>query len=269
MKIIFFIISLTTVSFLQAQEQEPTVYSEIFDNYSPRNYYRVKNGQPNNLTINDTIILNKSETWIEKNIYTFESPNKILVKKFRNDSLAKDEIYKLDSIGRLINYEGNIKYSKGEWYITRLNFTYESNKKIIEKINRFGKIHMRYEVEYDSLKNPIILRDIIVGPDYTKLESVKYDYKHGIFTHMDFNYDGNLSKEEEGYINLDYVIDRNKFGDITRMYWMTSNKQDNIIYDIEYVYDQFNNWIKMVKILNTGNTKKVYSKTYRKINYNN
>ncbi|WP_199114257.1 hypothetical protein [Snuella sedimenti] len=255
---------------INAQEQEPNFYSEIYDKYSPRNHYVVKKGKPSSIKVNDTIYLGNSEKWIEYNVYTFEKPNKILVKKFRNDSLAKDEKYNLDSKGRIIKYEGNIKYSKGEWYVTRLNFSYEPNKKIIEKINRFGKIYMRYEVGYDSIKNPIYIKSTIVGgPNSSRLESINYDYLNGIFVRSEFNFDGNMRNEEEGFINTDYVIDRNEYDDITKMFWVTSNKKDKVIYDIEYEYDDFGNWIKIIKSYSEREEpKKVYSKTYRHIKYN-
>ncbi|RZN83466.1 MAG: hypothetical protein EVB11_04650 [Winogradskyella sp.] len=265
------IILLLSFSSIKAQEQEPDFYSEIYDKYSPRTHYLVKKGKPSSILVNDTIILRNSEKWIEHNVYTFEKPNEILVKKYRNDSLAKDEKYNLDSKKRIIKYEGNIKYSKGEWYITRLNFSYEPNKKITEKINRFGKIYMRYEVKYDSLKNPILIKSTIVGgPNSSRLENINYDYKNRIFARSEFNFNGKIRNEEEGFFNTDYVINRNPNNDITKMYWITSNKNDKIIYDIEYEYDNYGNWIKMIKSFSEGEEpKKIYSKTYREIKYKN
>ena len=269
MKKITIIIFLLSFCSINAQEQEPDFYSEIYDKYASRNYYEVENGKPSLIEVNDTIFYGSSKKWIEHNIYTFHKPNEILVKKYRNDSLAKDVKYKLDSKSRIIKYEGNIKYSKGEWYVTRLNFSYEPNKKITEKINRFGKIYMRYEVNYDSIKNPIFIKSTIVGgPESSSFENINYDYKNGIFVRSEFNYDGKIRNEEEGFINVNYVIDRNKFNDITKMYWITSNKEDKIIYDIEYEYDDNGNWTKMIKSYSEGEQpKKTYSKTYRQIKY--
>ncbi|WP_406684337.1 hypothetical protein N1F78_01000 [Seonamhaeicola sp. MEBiC1930] len=271
MKNIWIIILLLSFCSIRAQEQEPDFYSEIYDKNSPRNYYLVKKGKPTSIEVNDTIILRNSEKWIEHNIYTFEKPNEILVKKYRNDSLAKDEKYNLDSKKRIIKYEGNIKYSKGEWYVTRLNHSYESNKKTTEKINRFGKIYMRYEVNYDSLKNPTLVKSTIVGgPNSSRLENINYDYDNGIFVRSEFDFDGRIRNEEEGFFNTDYVINRNEFNDITKMYWITSNKKDKIIYDIDYEYDNYGNWTKMIKSFSEGEQPmKIYSKTYRKINYKN
>ncbi|WP_299246204.1 hypothetical protein [uncultured Aquimarina sp.] len=265
------IILITCLFFLfltNAQESEPTFYSEIYDKYAPRDYYLLKKGKPNSIKVNDTVFLRNSEKWIEENIYTYEKPNKVIVKKFRKDSLTKDEIYHLDSNNRMIKYEGNIKYSKGEWYVTKLNFAYDTGKKIIEKINRFGQIYMRYEVNYDSIKNPTLIKSTIVGPNNFRLENINYDYSNGIFVRSEFNFDGKIRNEEEGFINLDYVIEKNKFGDITKMYWVTSDKKDRIIYDVEYIYDNKNNWITMIKTLSEGGKpKKVYSKTHREIQY--
>lgn len=268
---IIIIIFLSSFCSIKAQEQEPDFYSEIYEKYLPRNNYVVKNGKLISIEVNDTILLRNSEKWIEHNIYTFEKPNEILVKKYRNDSLAKDEKYNLDSKSRIIKYEGNIKYSKGEWYVTRLNFSYETNKKITEKINRFGQIYMRYEVNYDSLKNPTRIKSTIVGgPNSSRLENINYDYKNRIFVRSEFDFDGNIRNEEEGFINTDYIIDRNEYNDIIKMYWVISNKKDKIIYHIDYEYDDFGNWIKIIKSYSEGEEpKKVYSKTYRKIKYKN
>lgn len=254
---------------IKAQDQEPDFYSEIYNKYASRNYYEVKNGKPSLIVVNDTNFYRNEKKWIEHHIYTFHKANEILVKKYRNDSLAKDEKYILDSKSRIIKYEGNIKYSKGEWYVTRLNFFYEPNKKIIEKNNRFGQIIMRYEVNYDSINNPTRIKSTIVGgSESSRFENINYDYKNGIFVRSEFNYDGKIINEAEGFINVNCVINRNKFNDITKMYWITSNKEDKIIHDIEYEYDDNGNWIKMIKSYSEGEQpRKTYSKTYRQIKY--
>ncbi len=262
------ILVITTLGYSQDQEFEPTFYSEIAERVAPKDYYNLKFGTPTKVTVHDTIFIANSEPWIEKNVYSFKNPREMFVKKYRDDELVADEIIQLDSNKRILHYEGNLKYEGGKWYITKVRYKYENNKKIKEKINNSGETYLRYTVEYDSLKNPVLFTNTIVGPDSNKLQSVKYDYKESSFILMDFNYQGKLNDEIKGYIHLDYVISKNEFGDVTKMYWILTDKKEPYIHEIGYEYDQQGNWIKMIKnVIHPDGTKKPYNRTYRKIEY--
>lgn len=262
---------ITTVGYSQYdQEFEPTFYSEIAERVAPRNYYSVKFGNPAEVIVNDTIFLANSETWIENNIYSFKSVKEMLVKKYRNNELIAEEIIELDSNNRILNYEGNLKYKGGKWYITKVKYQYQENKKIKEKINDSGETYLRYTVKYDSLKNPIEIEHTIVGLDHTRLQTVNYDYPNSKFILMDFNYHGRLEEEIKGNINSDYVLEKNENGDITKLYWILTDKIEPFIHEIDYEYDEKGNWIKLIKnVISPDGTKKPYYRTYREIKYKN
>jgi len=270
MKRILFIFFISNFLFLQGQEREPSIYTEIINSHLPKNNYSLKNGIPKEITIIDTLNLYNNETWIKKNKYTYLTKDKIQVTKYKNNELSAEEIIKIDKENRIIDYDGNIKYNDGKWFMTRINYIYEKNKKTIEKINDFGEIYIRYSIEYDKFKNPAVIKFDIVGPNYERLETADYDYKNGVFMILEFGYDGRLENETKGFINTDYVISKNQNNDITKMYWITSDKKDNIFHEFDYEYDKKGNWIKKIRTIITPNEpKKIISSTYRKIIYKN
>ena len=119
----------STIGYSQPPESEPTFYSEITERVAPRDYYIVKFGIPTEVIINDTIFMANSETWIEKNVYSFNTRgDEMLVKKYRNGLLIADERIELDPNNRILNYEGNLKYEDGKWYITKVKYKYETKK---------------------------------------------------------------------------------------------------------------------------------------------
>ena len=266
---IFFLFFITSIAYSQHQESEPTFFSEISERITPKDYYNIKFGTPKEVIVHDSIFLINSEIWVNKNIYNFKSPKKIDIKRYKNDEFVADEKIELDFNNKVLNYIGNLKYEGEKWYVTKFKYRYENKKKIKEKINDSGETYLRYTVEYDSLKNPILFTNTIIGtPNSNKLQSIKYDYKKNSFILMDFNYEGQLNNEIKGFINSDYIISKNEFGDITKMYWILTDKKEPYIHEIEYDYDKKGNWIKMVKsILSPDGTRKPFHKTYRKIEY--
>lgn len=273
MKNFLFIISLFlfAIGYSQHdQEFEPTFYSEISEKVASKSYYIVKFGNPSEVIVNDTIFMANSETWIEKNTYTFNSNFEMLVKKYLNNEFVADEIIHLDSIKRILNYKGNLKYEGGKWYITKVNYQYLKDKKIKEKINDSGETYLRYTVTYDSINNPTLIEHTIVGPDKTRLQNINYDYANSQFILMDFNYQGRLEEEIKGNINSNYILEKNENGDITKMYWILTDKTEPFIYEIDYEYDENGNWIKLIKnVLSPDGTIKPYCRTYREIKYKN
>jgi len=262
------ILFISTVGYSQYQESEPTFYSEIAERAAPRDYFKVKFGNPTKVIVNDTIYMEDSKTWIEKNIYNFKSRHEMQVKKYRDGELVANETIKLDSDNRIINYVGNLKYEGGKWYVTKVKYKYEKNKKTKEKINDAGETYMRYVIKYDSLKNPTVIENTIVGPNSTSMKTVNYDYSNGKFILMDFNYQGRLVDEIKGNINPDFIIRTNKSGDVTKMYWILTDKNEPFFHEIDYQYDDKGNWIKMVRnIVSPDGTKKPYHRTYRTIKY--
>lgn len=265
-----FLLFITLFGYSQNQESEPTFYSEIAERVAPKTYYSVKFGNPAEVVVNDTIFMANSETWIEKNVYSFKSSREMLVKKYRDNELIADEIIELDSNNRILNYEGNLKYEGGKWYVTKVKYQYQENKKIKEKINDSGETYLRYTVKYDSLKNPTEIEHTIVGPDHSRLQSVNYDYPNSEFILMDFNYQGRLEEEIKGNINSDFIIETNQNGDTTKMYWILTDKNEPYIHEIDYEYDEKGNWIKLIKnVISPDGTKKPYHRTYRQIKYKN
>lgn len=240
------------------------------DKCFPKDFYTVKNGHPSTIVFYDTIQRVNSEKWTERTNYTFKKNTEILVKKFKNDSLIKDEKYHLDSKGRIVKYVGDWKHRKGEWFNKKLKFSYEKNKKIIEQLNTLDQTTERCEVHYNRFKDPTRIETTIVGSDHFKLEDLKYDYINGTYIHLKTDSYGNPTHKESGVFNVDYVIEKNEFDDITKMYWITSNKKKKIIYHIDYEYDISGNWIKKITSrTENGVSKKIVSKAYRTITYKN
>lgn len=262
------IILISTFGFLQSQESEPTFFSEIAERVYPKDYYNIKHGIASKITVKDTTFMVNGEKWIEKNVYSFIDSKKLLVKKYRKNELVADEIILLDSHNRIIDYRGNLKYEDDKWYMTLLKYTYKRNKKIKEKINDSGETYMKYSVKYDKLKNPTLIKHEIVSPKHTRFQAINYDYRNDKFVLMDFNYDGKLKKEEKGFINSNYIISKNKYGDITKMYWILTDKNEPHTHEIFYDYDQNGNWIKMIRnVISPNGSKKPYHRTYRTIEY--
>ncbi|WP_396148665.1 hypothetical protein [Flavobacterium sp.] len=261
---------ITLFGYSQNQESEPTFYSEIAEKVASKAYYNVKFGNPSEVVVNDTIFMANSETWIEKNIYTFKSDFEMLVKKYRDNEFIADEIIQLDSDKRILKYFGNLKYEGEKWYITKVNYEYLKRKKIKEKMNDLGEIYMRYTVTYDSINNPTLIEHTIVGTDKSRLQNINYDYSNSQFIIMDFNYQGRLEEEIKGNINSNFVIETNDNGDVTKMYWILTDKKEPYIHEIDYEYDEKGNWIRLIKnVISPNGIKRPYHRTYRKIKYKN
>lgn len=267
---LLFLLFITTFGHSQHQESEPTFYTEILERVAFEDFYNVKFGDPLKVVAFDTTYTKYSEPSFKKTIYSFKNRKDLIVKKYKNDELVGDEILELDSINRILNYKGNLKYEGEKWYETNVKYKYTSRLKIKEKINDSGETYLRYIVEYDSLKMPLKIEHIIVDSESSKLQAIDYDYPNRKFILMDFNYNGQLVNELKGNFNSDFIIEKNEQGDVTKMYWVLGDMNEPYIHHMEYTYDEKGNWIRIIKnILGPDGTVEPFHRTYRKIEYKN
>jgi hypothetical protein len=208
--------------------------------------------------------------------YDFITKSQFTLKKFSNNNLIDHRIVRIDSLGRILSCTDSLSSASTDVngikknYIIRRNTFYKEDKKIIERVDGDGKPVFRNIVYYDSLKNPTMISDThIFDKIYgTGLQTVEYNYDQETYIYSDYRKKSKKPKIMKGFINFNTVFSANLQGDITTMYWPLSKKSEGIFHEIDYDYDKFGNWIKMIKTLvKQGEPKKVISKTYRRITY--
>jgi len=255
------------------QGQYVIVKSEIIENYSTNSPFRLKKGKPSKIMVLDTLYRDDRKD-VTQTTYSFKDAKHFSVKKFVNNKLRGYQTKEIDSIGREISYTDSLltgsSYSNGasKTDMNRAKFTYRDNVKIEERLDSSGVSVLRFTTYYDSLKNPTTITKTLIGANMTHIQTIDYNYEKGTFVHVDYSNGSKEGQQNKGFINLDYVIDKNEQGDITKMFWILSKKEESVIYNIDYTYDERGNWIRIFTTMNNPNEpKKVVSKTYRKIEY--
>lgn len=270
------VLCLINVFFLQAQSLiKPTLDSEILEKYVLKPHFKLSAGEASKILILDTIYFDDGKD-VEMTIYGFNEKNKFSLKRYVNKNLVGYRTFEIDSIGRILSYTDSLSSgsisTQGNFkkHITRANYFYKEDRKIIERVDGDGNPVYRNIVYYDSLKNPTMISGtyILHKNIGDRLQTIDYNYDKATYVYSDYKYKSDEPHINNGFINLDYIIDKNEQGDITKMYWPLSQKSDGIIHEIDYTYDEKGNWIKMFKTLTKpGEQKTIISKTYRKIKY--
>jgi len=61
--------------------------------------------------------------------------------------------------------------------------------------------------------------------------------------------------------------ERNEYGDLTRVLWVTANPYNKVFHVFEYKYDKKGNWVKRKRFIEKNGRKKLSTEVVRKIKY--
>ncbi|MFD1605170.1 hypothetical protein ACFSJW_01105 [Flavobacterium artemisiae] len=227
-------------------------------------FYKTKENNINNIIVNETNYL-KSETYINKWIFTYNSDTIVSGKLFKNDELKSIFEYYLDK-------EKNIKEQKVSFYnksvrndFSHIKFEKDKNLKLLYLLDINSKLRTKIIVEEDSLHSPIKITNLSSDNEIQSKETADYNYIANTYVYKVYNYLGEIILEKSESYNPNFIIERNEFNDITKMFWPLSKNKVVIIF--EYKYDKQGNWIKRTKKRVIDNKKEISSYTTRDIKY--
>ena len=232
-------------------------------------HYSLKNGQARKMVVKVITNPDDDDKIIGKWIYKFPSTNVITGKLYRNGALISTVELELDANKRTVFKNLNFKDENVGWERTISNIEYGEKSKEFQILNKEGEIESIMHVEFDSLKSPTKITTLDMHGKFKALATADYDYRNGTFNYKVFKKDMSIEMDRVEYYNLNYILKRNEFGDITEMFWPIAfaKKDVTIKHKIEYDYDKKGNWTKITRILVTPETEKVLSIIKRKINY--
>lgn len=229
-------------------------------------YYILKYGKASEIRV--TVVNNPNDDkYVDKWEYEFKDDNLVRGILYRDSELLSRTEFELDSLNRKISLKENFKHKALGWKRTDSRTLYTENKKELQFLNSTGDIQYKMIVEYDSVHFPIKITSYNSQGEFDALSTASYDYDSNTYRYKVYKNDMSVVLDQPKHFILNYILQKNEFGDVTEMYWITSNKEANVRHVIEYKYDKKGNWIRKKRRLITPDRKKVLSVISRKIKY--
>ncbi len=244
----------------------PTYWMNI---HSLENYYETRNNDVKKIVVNKTGFYSSGEKYVERWMFYFNEPNKILGEFYKGSELKSKYTYEFDDQKQLIKKIISIKQPLSGWREETYAYEYSNGNKIVEKdFDENNELIRFVNFKYDNYHNPIKLT-IVESPSLQKsYETADYDYKNSSYKYKVFNTNGDLVLEETNYCNTDSTNNiRNDMGDLTKVAWATSPPNKQVFHIMDYKYDENGNWIKRERTVESKNGKNKRSIIKRKIEY--
>ena len=237
--------------------------------------YTLKYGIPIRIVETITDYNNKSTKTKEENIDFSQTGDTITRSRYKNRKLEMANIciynqdkYKIsEKSKRLITNAGWASIETSYYYkgknLSEVNTTYNNVS------SKETKISTKAIIECDSSGN--LTDSKLYNSDNILIlhETGKYDYKNNKWIYSAYDSIGGLRQQE----TLEIIPSKknNENGDVI-LYAKDSREKNDIFYRVDYLYDEFGNWIekRIYKLRKKGNNiqnEKLFQKINRKIEY--
>ncbi|MFH6988122.1 hypothetical protein ACHRVW_10280 [Flavobacterium collinsii] len=261
LKVIFFFYFLLNALNAFSQTSIP---SELINKPNTDDLYKVKEGDIESLEVFETNYL-KNESYINKWVFNYLADTIVRGRLFKNEELKSVFEYNLDHEKNIIETKVNFfsPYVKNDKLHIQYKFT--DNVKTLIFLDSNSQIKSRMKVEMDSLKSPIKITSINSNNEIESQETADYNYETNSYNYKVYNYKNEIVLNKTEVYNRDFILEKNDFGDITKMIWpLSSNKT---IITFEYKYDKKGNWIKRTERNFENNQESISSIIKRNIKY--
>lgn len=243
---------------------QTSIPSELMNKPRTGDLYKVKDKNIESVVVSETNYL-KNESYINKWIFNYSADTIIRGKLFKNEELKSNFEYVLDDNKRIIEMKSIFfsQYVKNDKQHVKYDIT--DNIKVLNFLDDNLKIKSKMVVEMDSLHSPIKITSVNFNNEIQAIETANYNYKSNTYNYKIYNSNNEIVLNKTEYYNKDFIIEKNEFGDITKMFWpLSSNK---VIITFEYKYDKKGNWIKRVEKNFSNNSESISTVAKRNINY--
>lgn len=256
--ILFFILKISSIF------SQTSIPSELMNKPRTDDLYKVKEKNIERVIAYETNYL-KNETYVNKWIFNYSSDTIIRGKLLKNEELKSVFEYVLNDEKRIIEMKVNFfsQYVKNDKQHIKYEVT--DHVKILNFLDNNSVIKAKMIVDMDSLQSPVRITSINSNNEIQSKETADYNYKTNTYNYKVYNYNNEIVLNKTEYYNPKFIIEKNEFGDITRMFWpLSSNKA---IITFEYKYDKNGNWIKRIKKNFSNNTESISTVVKREIKY--
>ena len=243
---------------------QTSIPSELMNKPRTDDLYKVKEKNAERVIASETNYL-KNETYVNKWIFNYSADTIIRGKLFKNDELKSVFEYVLDEDKRIIETKVNFfsAYVKNDKQHIKYEIT--DHAKVLNFLDDNSTIKAKMIIDMDSLQSPISITSFNSNNKIQSKETAEYNYKTNTYNYKVFNFNNDIVLNKTEYYNPKFIIEKNEFGDITRMFWpLSSNK---VIITFEYKYDKKGNWIKRTEKNFSNNSESISTVVKREIKY--
>ena len=242
---------------------QTSIPSELMNKPRTEELYKVRENNIENLTVTEVNYL-KNETYTNKWIYNYTNDSIISGRLFKNDELKSIFEYVLNQDKKIIESKVLFHHSFGLKERLHIKYTINDSLKILTFLDANLNIQRTMIVQHDSLKSPIKITSI-TNNQIEAMETADYNYKLNTYEYKVYNNAGELVLEKIEHYNHDFIIEKNDYGDIVKMFWPIS--QNRSVITFEYKYDNKNNWVKRVKKIAVNGKAETSTEVRRVIKY--
>lgn len=256
--ILFFFLNILSVF------SQTSIPSELMNKPRTDDLFKVKEKNIERVIATETNYL-KSETYINKWIFNYSTDSIIRGKLYKNEDLKSVFEYILDENKRIIDMKVNFfsPFTKNDKQHIKYEIT--NDFKVLNFLDENFTIKSKMIVELDSLQSPIKITSVNSNNEFQSQETAVYNYKTNTYNYKVYNFNNEIVLNKTEYYNSNFIIEKNEFGDITKMFWpLSSNKT---IINFEYKYDKKGNWIKRIKKNFSNNNESITAIVKRDIKY--
>ncbi|MCD0469864.1 hypothetical protein [Flavobacterium sp. JAS] len=243
---------------------QTSIPSELMNKPRTDDFYKLKENNAESIVASETNYL-RNETYINKWIFNYSADTIIRGKLLKNEELKSVFEYVLDYDKRIIDmrvnfFSPNVKNDK-----QHIRYKFTDRAKILIFLDDQSEIKSKIIVDMDSLQSPIRITSVNSNNEIQSKETADYNYRTNTYNYKVYNYYNEIVLNKTEYYNKNFVIEKNNFDDITKMFWpLSSNK---VIITFEYKYDKKGNWIKRIKKNFSNNSVNIATVVKRNIKY--
>jgi len=245
---------------------QTSIPSELMNKPRTNDLYKVKEKNTERVIAFETNYL-KNETYVNKWIFNYSVDTIIRGKLFKNEELKSVFEYVLDKDKKIVETKVNFfsPYVKNDKQHIKYEIT--DHAKILIFLDDDSKIKSKMIVDVDSLQSPIKITSVNSNNEIQSIETADYNYKKNTYSYKVYNYYNELVLNKTEYYNPNFIIEKNDFDDITKMFWPLS--PNKVVITFEYKYDRKGNWIKRIEKNFSNNSESISTLVKREIKYKN
>lgn len=243
---------------------QASIPSELMNKPRTHDFSKVKENNIESVVASETNYL-KNETYINKWTFNYSTDTIIRGKLFKNEELKSAFEYVLDDHNRIVDMRVNFFSPHVKNDKQHIKYEYTDRVKILNFLDNNLKIKSKIFIHMDSLQSPTKIIFVSSNNEIQSKETAHYNYETNTYDYKVYNYFNELVLNKTEFYNKNFIIEKNDFGDITKMFWPLS--PNKVIITFEYKYDKKGNWIKRTEKNFSDNNKNISTVVKRHIKY--
>lgn len=243
---------------------QTSIPSELMNKPRTNDLYKVKENNIESVVASETNYL-KNETYINKWIFNYSADTIIRGKLFKNEELKSVFEYVLGDNKKIIDMKINFFNPHVKNDKQHIKYEFIDSVKVLNFLDDNSRIKSKIIIDLDSLQSPTKIISVNSNNEIQSKETADYNYITNTYNYKVYNYYDEIVLNKTEYYNKNFIIEKNDFGDITKMFWpLSSNK---VVITFDYTYDKKGNWIKRIEKNFSNNSKNISTVVKRDIKY--